>query len=502
MFRLAALVIGISFACSALAQATGKNLFVTNNTTGTVTSFSVSPGGILSSNGIFPAGANPQDCGLTIDGRNLIVVNATIATMEELFTFVVNPDATLTRSEPPSIVGDGPLSLNITSSNFALVPSAGDDNLSSFRIINDNTSLVNTQFAGTFPIKVMSTHDAKFVFCTASASPNQIYRYALSPTGVLTNLGAPATFSGGSLQGLAVAPDDSKLYVSTALSNVIAWYEIGNDGSLTFEGSANSGGNSCVEIAMHPAATWLYVCNVVSDTLTVMPVGPDGSLSNAVYSYSIGSDIRDVVTDGEYVYVTDESSISGSPVGVVVFHIESDGQLTRQDTYATGGGRPQFMALWDPEHRTIPFQLALLRGLVVAGTPQDLVASDDSRLVLRPGIVFSTSEAPIQLRLRARAPTASPRLLEFVLESRANQGNIGQRIFLFNFKANTYEDVHMSTLATSDMTVTLSYSGNPSRFIDPATQRIEALVTYRAVGPVFSYPWLVGIDQAYWRFDL
>ena len=55
------------------------------------------------------------------------------------------------------------------------------------------------------------------------------------------------------------------------------------------------------------------------------------------------------MTDGEFVYVTDESSISGSPVGVLVYEIGPDGLLSQVGpAVPTNGGRPQYMALWTP----------------------------------------------------------------------------------------------------------------------------------------------------------
>ncbi|NUL82516.1 MAG: beta-propeller fold lactonase family protein [Armatimonadetes bacterium] len=323
-----------------------KALYVTNNTTGTVTAFSVSPEGVLTTIGVYPAGNNPQDVGITANGRNLIVVNATAATIEEIYTFRINNDGSLTRNNTPSTIGDGPLSLNVTASGFLLVPSATNDNLTSFNIQNDATSVINTAAAGAFPTKVVST--GNFAYCTGTSGGPYIAKFNIAPNGALSVIGTPTTMPNGSAQGAVVHPNGRVLYVSSALGNYVRAHTIEPDGELTMINDANSGGNSCVELAIHPNGEWLYVCNVVSDTLTVMPINPDGSLQASTQSYLIGSDIRDVITDGQYVYVTDESTLGSSLVGVVVFRIEPNFTLTRLETYVTGGGRPQHMALWNP----------------------------------------------------------------------------------------------------------------------------------------------------------
>lgn len=302
-------ILGLIAACACgLAQATSPVLFVTNNASGTVSTFTRGADGSLTFVGVYPAGTNPQDCGLTLDGRNLVVVNATAQTTEEIFTFVVNADGSLTRSEPPSTISDGPLSIAVSGTNYALIPSATGDSLTSFKVIGDNTQFVHSVAAGTFPSKILVAPNSKLAFLTDSGA-REIRTFTLSGTGMLPNTDLDVLF-GGSLQGLAISPDGLTLYSSTALTNHVYWLTVDyQNNTINQVSSATSGGNSCVELAVHPQGTYLYVCNVAGDTLTVMPIQSNGALSNAIYSYDIGYDVSDVVTDGRYVYVTDETSI-------------------------------------------------------------------------------------------------------------------------------------------------------------------------------------------------
>jgi 6-phosphogluconolactonase (cycloisomerase 2 family) len=492
----------LAFAClagGAIAQGTSPLLFVTNNTTGSVSVFTRASDGSLSFVGVYAVGTNPQDCGLTLDGRNLVVINAGQQTIEEVHTFIVNADGSLSLQVPPSTVGDGPLSLAVTNTNYALVPSATADNLTSLLITGDNTQFVDDEPAGTFPTKILAAPNSRLAFLT-DAIADTVTTFTVSPTGILAGTDLDA-LAAGSVQGLGIHPNGFTLYASTALTNIVYWMSVDyQNNGLQELGNAASGGNSCVEVAVHPQATYLYVCNVVSDTLTVMPIAADGSLGNSIYSYLIGSDIRDVVTDGRYVYVTDESSISMSPVGVIVFRIESDGSLTRLTTNVTNGGRPQFMQLWDPEYTTLPYSFEVTRGIITGGTRQDTVASDDLRMRFRPGIVFTTAQAPIELTLTSRSPFANPSELRFQIESQGTSPNIRQTVMMFDFDANAYVQVDERQMTVTDSVVDIVRT-DADRFIEDEDQTIRLKVFYRATGPVFAYPWETRIDRTAWSFE-
>lgn len=496
--RKFALFLLCALASVCAGQGSQPLLFVTNNVGGTVSVFTRSGDGGLAFVGAFAAGTNPQDCGLTLDGRNLVVVNATAATTELIYTFLVNADGTLVRSEPPSSIGDGPLSLAVTGNNFALIPSATNDNLTSFEVVGDNTQVIHSVPAGTFPSKILAAPNSQLAFLTDSGA-REIRTFTVSPNGILAQTDLDVLV-GGSLQGLAIAPDGKTLYSSTALTNLVYWLTIDYNVNQLIQGSsAFSGGNSCVEMAVHPQMTYLYVCNVAGDTLTVMPILPNGALQDSIYSYDIGNDVRDVVTDGRYVYVTDESSIFSSPVGVIVFRIESNGSLTRLDTWATNGGRPQHMQLWDPEYATLPHSIEYTRGIIAGGTRQDTAASDDSRLRFRPGIVLSPSLAPIELTMTARSPFAEPTELRINIEAQTSSSSIQQEVLLYDWKSEGYVQVDARTLAPFDVVVNLSRSDS-DRFISDDDQSVRAKVRYRPVAPLLVVPWEARMDRFAFSF--
>jgi hypothetical protein len=129
-----------------------------------------------------------------------------------------------------------------------------------------------------------------------------------------------------------------------------------------------------------------------------------------------------------------------------------------------------------------------------------LTASDDNRLVHRPGIVFATGEAPVQIRIDSVAPAANPDGIMFSVESRASFGNARQQIWLWNYLLGDYELIDTRIATIGDDITNVILRDTSSRFIQPGTLAMRGLVTYRAIGPAFAYPWTVSIDKAWWTF--
>lgn len=144
-----------------------------------------------------------------------------------------------------------------------------------------------------------------------------------------------------------------------------------------------------------------------------------------------------------------------------------------------------------------PTSFTMIRGLVISGGLSEILSSDDMYLVVRPGIVFSTSEAPVQIQVDALAPAGTASELKFKLEARANQGNLSQGMYMFNFMTGVYDVMDVRAATTTDSTVEVTVSMNASNYIGP-NRELRSRLNYRATGPVFSYPWLISVDQVQW----
>ncbi|MBA3726559.1 MAG: hypothetical protein H0W86_08925, partial [Armatimonadetes bacterium] len=148
----------------------------------------------------------------------------------------------------------------------------------------------------------------------------------------------------------------------------------------------------------------------------------------------------------------------------------------------------------------VPASYSMFRGSVISGNLASLENSDNDRLVMRPGAVFSNAEPPIQVILNTTAPSSSPSGFSFSLESNASIANAEQKISLYNYLIGSYEVLSTRMATTSDNTVNVYVTTNPSLFIEAATLDVQARVSYRALGPTFLYPWLGRIDRAWWTF--
>ena len=149
----------------------------------------------------------------------------------------------------------------------------------------------------------------------------------------------------------------------------------------------------------------------------------------------------------------------------------------------------------------LPTSFSMIRGSVVSGNLASLGDSDDDRLVMRPGTVFSSGEPPVQVVVNSVAPQAVPTAFSFQIEGNASFANAEQVVSLFNFVSGQYEVLDTRLAVTTDNVVRVEPSGDLSRFVQPATLAIRAKVSFRALGPAFSYPWEARLDQARWAFE-
>jgi hypothetical protein len=145
--------------------------------------------------------------------------------------------------------------------------------------------------------------------------------------------------------------------------------------------------------------------------------------------------------------------------------------------------------------------VTLFRGAALSGGISNLGDSDDSYLVIRPGVVFASSDYPVQAILSATAPTASPSGLRFLLEAKASAANVNQRIELFDFSTGQYVVVDQRTATLSDSITQYTVPANQPDFVDPTTLSIKARIGFKAMSAVFSYPWTASLDQVYWLFE-
>ncbi|MCH7526841.1 MAG: hypothetical protein IID39_05340, partial [Planctomycetes bacterium] len=151
---------------------------------------------------------------------------------------------------------------------------------------------------------------------------------------------------------------------------------------------------------------------------------------------------------------------------------------------------------------TRPTDLTIVRGHVESGKLADLFSSDDSRLNVQPGPTQDPEEPPVWLELTGTASTDTPSALSFILETNVDTPGVTQKIKLFNYDTQEFEEIDSRTASFNvDDSIEIEVVGDPSRFVDSESLEIKAQLTWKPGPIVLLFPWTVGIDQAVWAIS-
>ena len=229
-------------------------------------------------------------------------------------------------------------------------------------------------------------------------------------------------------------------------------------GAVESSATGVSGGQQVGEVDNH-AAYWLGTAASHVDLHSYLPAG---------YTFSEATDIWD---NG------DVTNIVGS-------------------AYDAVGGRA---VMWTRQNTNVPVvALDVVRGIVTQGGLSSIGVSDDIKLRMRPGIVFSTMLSRILIQVDGTSPDLNPSMLSLFIESGSSGGGaIEQMVRMYDFDANAYETIELRMMTVADKAVRLTITDDPGRFVGPSGE-VRAIAGYRALGPVFVYPWEVYVDRIRW----
>ncbi len=119
---------------------------------------------------------------------------------------------------------------------------------------------------------------------TNEAGTNQVYTYRIGDDGSLSLQGSVASGGAGTGAGLGsqgaltLSPDHDWLFVVNAGSNSVSSFKVRNDGSLSLEHTENSDGTMPVSLSIHE--NLLYVLNFGSDNIHGFRIGSGGSMTH------------------------------------------------------------------------------------------------------------------------------------------------------------------------------------------------------------------------------
>jgi hypothetical protein len=144
-----------------------------------------------------------------------------------------------------------------------------------------------------------------------------------------------------------------------------------------------------------------------------------------------------------------------------------------------------------------PSSFSITRGIVTANNNlAALLNSDNTRMDIRPGIVFSSSQDPIEVVVAGTVPLMPLSSINLKVESSATATTILLKIDMYDYDANQWVEVRNTASTTTD-TLYQHNRADWDRWISPGGT-VRARIRYKANGPVFVYPWTGRIDWVHW----
>jgi hypothetical protein len=145
--------------------------------------------------------------------------------------------------------------------------------------------------------------------------------------------------------------------------------------------------------------------------------------------------------------------------------------------------------------------LTMLKGSFTSGgTVANLKFSDDLRAEMKPGLIFSSADKPIQLQVDSAPVTGTPASVAVSVESQATSTGVQQVIEAFNWVSSTWVSVDTRNISTSDAALLLNLPAPYGRFFNGSgVARLR--ISFKSTLVVFSYPWLARLDEVTWRVN-
>lgn len=145
-----------------------------------------------------------------------------------------------------------------------------------------------------------------------------------------------------------------------------------------------------------------------------------------------------------------------------------------------------------------------LNSAFTGGLPE-LLNSDDSRLIIKriPGTLPQVN--PYEINVNTFSYDTSPTKIRIKLEASANDGfgtssaTMTQVIEMYNWTTGTYEVVDSRAASESEQTITVSASGNLTRFVNQTDKEVRARVRWNPTKIAKSNPPMVSVDQFQFR---
>lgn len=351
-----------------LAQSQTPAVFVANNGNidGSVTSFTLDDQGVptlvdrLVTGLDDDPGTNPQCMDITPDGRFLATGHGTAANdVEQLTIIEVHADATLTLAGVFQTT-DSPLALAWIDDTYLAVAHTdlGATNevlLYDYDRESNTLTLVDSADSGQFLTSMAVNRQSRALHANDSTA-NQIYSFHVDMNGQLTLIDITST-AGVFPLGIELSPTGSFIYGGGGISaggDKIVGCSVDQDDMLTLLPNSPyvSPGDSPKGFSFSQDGSLLFVQHGSDATIRVMAVDEEtGDLANTGFGFDVGFQGTLGGTDvlGDWLFVTDESTIIDDVRGLYSFTYADNGQLTPNAPIAdTQGVTPESVVAWAP----------------------------------------------------------------------------------------------------------------------------------------------------------
>ena len=146
-----------------------------------------------------------------------------------------------------------------------------------------------------------------------------------------------------------------------------------------------------------------------------------------------------------------------------------------------------------------PANTNVFRGVLVAGSADDLAESDDAFAGFNPGFTITAQEAPVWLIFDSNLPTDDFEGLLLQYEAQANTPGLTATLEAFNWTSNSYDVVDTSaTMFSTDAIVSVDLSANTSDYIMQGTAEVRSRLGWRRTGFTILFPWEARLDHVFW----
>lgn len=143
---------------------------------------------------------------------------------------------------------------------------------------------------------------------------------------------------------------------------------------------------------------------------------------------------------------------------------------------------------------------AVERGRLLSGTVYSLQHSDDDYVLVQSDDIKSRLLflPTVQLVIRTHCPVSNLSQMDIIVESAASISNILQAVEMYDYDAQTFEQIDSRILSTTDQTIQLHVTDRPSRFVDPTAHDVKVRVKAKAMGSTIGVSWSHRIDKILW----